>query len=73
MVMNYAVVILGWLVILACTICVFIYRTEEKPFQIAAGALLILILLIVLINTTRNLDSLKIHGIFLSHSTRLIC
>lgn len=70
-IISYVSVILGWLVILAATICIFTYSTEAVAFKIVIGCLFAIVLIAILYTTIKNLNSMKIHSIFLSYSTKL--
>lgn len=70
-VMNYAAVVLGWLVILATTICLILYQTDQSGLKIVIGVLLVVMLIVILYNSFKNMDSLRMHAIFLSYSTKM--
>lgn len=71
-VMNFVAIVLGSLVILACAICLFTYGISDSIFRIVVGCVLILFIIVIAITFFKNRDSLKIHGIFLKHSTKFI-
>lgn len=64
--MNIAVIILGFLVLLAGAICIFTYHSETNAaLKITIGCLLILALVIAGCSIWKSLKSFKVYGIFL--------
>lgn len=72
-IMNYATVGVGMVAILVTTICVFLYRTSQVTVQTVIGICLIVVLVIILLTICKNTDSWKMHAIFLSYATKMIC
>lgn len=72
-IMNYATVGVGMIAILVTIICVFLYQTSQTTGQTVIGVCLIVVLVIILLTICKNTDSWKMHAIFLSQATKMIC
>jgi hypothetical protein len=62
--MNKAVIVLGCLVILALSLCLFFYFWTDTGKWIIASLLLVLFLIIVL-SSCKNRRALNMNGVFL--------
>jgi phosphate/sulfate permease len=69
--MNYIVLALGILTLLAASICVFTYSTTHSTVKLLIGICLLLILVFLLLEAFKHRDSLKLHAIYLKWSTKL--
>lgn len=70
--MNYVSVVVGGIIIVITAICLFFYNTQQTILKVVAGIALILLFLLIIMTVFKNRDSWRMHGIFLSHSTRII-
>lgn len=71
-VMNYAAMVVGLIVIVATIICIFTYQTENPGVKIAAGVILIIVFIVIVMTVLKNKDSWDMHRIFLKYSTVMV-
>ena len=71
-IMNYLVVALGCVMIVAAAVCVFLYRTPATAMKNIIGIILLCVLLIIIMTICKNTDSWRMHSIFLSYSTKML-
>lgn len=71
-IMNYVVIALGMITILASGVCLFYYETTFTTFKIVLGCLLVLSFIIIVFLIIQNMDSIRMYGIFLQASTQFV-
>lgn len=69
---NFIVVILGWLITLACLICVTTYNTSLLGVKLAQTVILGVALLVIACWLWRNHQDLEIYDIFLRRAANMV-
>lgn len=70
-IMNKAVIILAFLVVLALSICAFTYY-HDNTGRIIIGVLVLLTFIIIILSTCKNRRSLEMNGVFLDNATKML-
>jgi len=71
-IMNIFAVYIGIFFTLGLTICFFTYDSNS-PWKIPIGIALLIAFVILVFNLCKNGNTLKIHGVFLDASTKMLC
>lgn len=70
--MSQAVVYLGFLIVLAVAVLIFLYPTSNTTGQIVVGIILAILAILILATILCHRSSIKICGAFLAESTRFV-
>lgn len=69
--MSFIAVALGSLLLLATTICVFIYKTHHTGTKVIAGIMLLLLLIFFVLTVYKHYDSMHLYAVYLKWSTKM--
>jgi hypothetical protein len=70
--MNYTAVFLGLILMVAAAVCLSFYKTNQNSAKWVLIIIIIVLFIFIVISFCKSPQSLRMHGTFLSYSTKMV-